>query len=175
MQVPAQKGFTLVEILLVVSIIAILSGFLIPGFSNYIENQNIRQGQELFKSDLRTVQNKALTGVGSTSTSINYWGLKITDAAATNYYFFSSDEASSTACDNVNISTADRSESLPGGVAVLNAANSCVFFSLENGDAVVTGNGGSNIFGLSYPGETACLGVEINSVGMIRAKDIACE
>ncbi len=175
MQIPAHsKGFTLVEILLVVSIIAVLSGFLIPGFSNYIENQNILQAQELFKSDLRTAQNKALTGVGSTSSSINYWGIKITDANAGVYYYFSSNGATSTDCNNVNVSTAQRSETLPGGVVVRNAANSCVFFSLDNGDATVTGNGGSTTFGLAYPDETACHGVEVNSVGMMRTKSITC-
>lgn len=168
------QGFTLVEILLVVSIIAVLSGFLIPGFSNYIQNQNIKQAQELFKSDLRTVQNKALTGVGATSSSIDYWGLKIVDANATNYYVFSSAEATGAACDAVNVSTAQKSETLPGEVVVRGAAGSCIFFSLDNGDAIVTGNGGSKTFGIGYPDEDACYGVEVNDVGMIRTKDIEC-
>lgn len=47
---------------MVVSIIAIIGGGIIPSFSQYLNDQNLKQAQEQLKSDLRTIQNKALTG-----------------------------------------------------------------------------------------------------------------
>ena len=59
------KGFTLVELMIVVGILAIVSGIMIPSFSTYTRNQTLKQAQENLKSDLRSAQNKALTGTGS--------------------------------------------------------------------------------------------------------------
>jgi len=170
MQFPAQqKGFTLVELLLVVSLIAVLSSFLIPGFSNYISTQNIRQAQEHIKSDLRTVQNKALTGVSSSDPTVSYWGLKVPSQDATNYTFFKSSTNDASACD---AAVADEtSDPLPGDVLIRDAAGACVFFSLRNGDATLVNLGGSDIIPVGYAGEPPCSGVQINSAGMIRGVD----
>ncbi|MBT6401316.1 prepilin-type N-terminal cleavage/methylation domain-containing protein [candidate division WWE3 bacterium] len=172
MHVPTRSnGFTLVELLLVVSLIAVLSSFLIPGFSNYINNQNIRQGQELLKSDLRTAQNKALTGVGSSSSTVNYWGLKIPSADAQSYIYFQSNTNDGSACDGAV--TDETSGSLPGDVVVKDANGTCVFFSLRNGDATIINlTGGGDTLSVGYPGENACYGVQINSVGMIRGVNL---
>lgn len=167
---PAQnKGFTLVELLLVVALIAVLSSFLIPGFSNYIDSQNIRQGQELLKSDLRTAQNKALTGVSSSVAGVSYWGLKIPSQNAAKYSFFKSSEADSSACNNAVLE--ETSKPLPGGVVVIDAPGACVFFSLRNGDATVVNIAGDTI-SIGYAGETACAGVQVNTAGMIREVDL---
>ena len=164
-----QKGFTLVELLLVVSLIAVLSSFLIPGFSNYISTQNIRQGQETLKSDLRSAQNKALTGVSSSDPTVSYWGLRIPSQDASTYTFFKSSSNDGNACDNaVTVETSDK---LPGDVVVRNANGACVFFSLRNGDATVVNLGGSDTLPVGYAGETPCQGVQINSAGMIRGVD----
>lgn len=166
------QGFTLVELLLVVSVIAILSGFLVPGFSNYIDNQNILQANEIVKSDLRSAQNKALTGVDASSGTTNYWGIKIPAQNASFYYTFKSTENTLAACDAVDLAAATKGEVLPGGVVVRDAANACIFFSMKNGDANFQNNSGSSVFKVAYPDKTACEGIEVNAVGMIRAKDL---
>lgn len=167
------RGFTLVEILLVVSIIAVLSAFLIPGFSNYTESQSIKQGIEIVKSDLRTAQNKALTGVNSYSASADYWGIKIYSDAAENYRFFYSTQNSS--CDDADITTANLSQKLPGDVAVLGESGTCVFFSRKNGDTNLVGdNGGDSRIHVGKSDtsiDDACQGVEVNSAGMISVFD----
>jgi len=163
------RGFTLVELLLVVSLIAVLSSFLIPGFSTYIDIQNIRQAQEQIKNDLRTVQNNALSGVGSSSPSVAYWGLKISSQNAANYGFFKSAAANSSACSGAAIE--QNSTNLPGNVVVMGSSGACVFFSLRNGDAVTTGLTNSTIK-VGYAGQAACSGVQINSAGMIRGVDL---
>lgn len=167
-----QKGFTLVELLLVVSLIAVMSSFLIPGFSNYINTQNIRQAQESIKSDLRTVQNKALTGVSSSDPLVSYWGLKVLSQNASTYVFFKSNTNDAGACDAVDAAVADEtSDNLPGDVVVIDANGACVFFSLRNGDATIANLGGSDILPVGYAGEAPCSGVQINSAGMIRGVD----
>lgn len=165
------KGFTLVEILLVVSIIAILSAFLIPGFSNYTKSQNVRQGMEILKSDLRTAQNKALTGVNSVSNGADYWGIKIPSDDASNYQFFYSTVNSS--CADADITFSSTSKTLPGGTSVLGEGGVCVFFSRKNGDANFVGQADNKLHvGLSSDGvDAACKGIQVNSVGMMSTFD----
>ncbi len=175
MKFPAQEhfskdsGFTLVELLLVVSLIAVLSSLLIPGFSTYIDNQNIRQAQEILKSDLRTAQNNALTGVGSSDTTVSYWGLKIPSQNATNYGFFKSAAATPEACDSASIETI--ATTLPGNVVVKDASGACVFFSARNGDALFLNYGNNDTLLVGRPGEETCFGVQVNSAGMVKDID----
>lgn len=169
MRLSAQnKGFTLIELLLVVSLIAVLSTFLLPGFSNYIDLQNIRQGQESLKSDLRTVQNKALTGVGSSNSLVQYWGLKVPSDNANNYFYFQSTTADGPACDLAE--KQETSVNLPSDVVIMGAGGACVFFSLRNGDATIMRYAEDTIY-VGYAGDEACYGVQINSAGMIRGVD----
>lgn len=164
----SKNGFTLVELLLVVSIIAVLSSFLIPGFSNYIDNQNVLQASEILKSDLRSAQSKALTGVGAYSSGILYWGIKIPSDNATSYIFFNSTANDATACTNAVADTT--SENLPGGVVIKGANGACIFFSVENGNANFVNTTGS--LDVGRVSEAACFAVAVNSVGMIRGVDL---
>jgi len=45
----ASKGFTLVELMIVVGILAVVSGIMIPSFSGYTRNQTLKQAQENLK------------------------------------------------------------------------------------------------------------------------------
>ncbi|MBI2414474.1 type II secretion system protein [candidate division WWE3 bacterium] len=165
-------GFTLIELLLVVALIAVLSSFLIPGFSGYIDNQNIVQANELLKSDLRSVQNKALTGVDASSGTTNYWGIKIASQNAPFYYTFKSSSNTAGACDSVNLTTATKSDVLMGGATVRDGVNACIFFSMKNGDANFQNNNGSSMFKVGYADKTPCRAVEVNAAGMIRGVEL---
>ena len=145
---------------------------MIPGFSNYITTQNIRQAQESLKSDLRTVQNKALTGVSSSDPTVSYWGLKVLSQNVSSYVFFKSSTNDGGACDAINAANANEiGDKLPGDVVVIDANGACVFFSLRNGDATIVNLGGSDIIPIGYAGEAPCHGVQINSAGIIRGVD----
>ncbi|HSX39429.1 MAG TPA: type II secretion system protein [Candidatus Saccharimonadales bacterium] len=175
MYIPARNtkttGFTLIELLVVVSLIAIITGAIVPTFSAYIQNQNVRQAQEQIKSDLRTVENRALTGYGNSSGTIQYWGLLIRQDNATSYYYFSSATNDLAACNAA--STAEKSNTIPGSVVIRNgvASNWCIFFSLLNGDVSVIKAGYSSgafpVISVGSQTGTNCGYVSLNSAGLI--------
>ncbi|HLB51966.1 hypothetical protein A3F07_03280 [candidate division WWE3 bacterium RIFCSPHIGHO2_12_FULL_38_15] len=126
------NGFTLIELLIVVVIVSILTGALIPSFSGFIKNQNLRQAQEILLSDLRGVQNKAITGTAS-STGANYWGINITSNPASSYTYFSSEL--NTSCTPGGVYTNQGSSQPFTSPITINSSQGCLFFSMENGDA----------------------------------------
>ncbi len=81
------KGFTLVELLVVMGLILMVSGGSIAGYSNFNETQKVKQSAITVKNNLRLVQNKAQSGQKPTglscSTLVSY---KVTfDAVAGSY------------------------------------------------------------------------------------------
>jgi prepilin-type N-terminal cleavage/methylation domain-containing protein len=153
-----KAGFTLIEILMVISIIMLMTGALLPSFSNYLERQTMIQGVELFKSDIRTVQNKALAGSGADvylnvgagpNEHPDYWGIQFRSGDSTHYYAIVSFEDTSAVCDNNNPDVAGETNpskpvqlfdtyTLPPDFAVTpkgdSGDNSCIFISMRNGD-----------------------------------------
>ena len=163
-----QSGITVVELLVVVSIIAVLSGILVPSFTRYSESQNLRQAREKIKSDLRTAQNNAMTG--SLSTTVDYWGVKFTNNNGT-YSLFNS---TNTTCSSVNI--VSTFAPLAGGVVLRgNYPNGgCVFFSENIGDAFFSDTS-EIMVGYSGSSGNSCLGLTVNSAGLIRdSATVAC-
>ena len=125
------KAFTLIELMIVVTIITIVSGAFIPAFSKYIRNQNLKQAREQLKSDFRNIQNKALTGalsdqqIGSPPQKMEFWGISFT-ANLPNYTFFIS--PTDVNCENIsNQGTANFSDD------IVAKETKCVFFSVKNG------------------------------------------
>ncbi len=129
------KGFTLIEILISVSILAILSAGIVPSFSGYIKNQNLKQAQEQLKSDLRSVQNRALTGslsdleLGTPTKRVAYWGVRFTNNSNIYYYFISTGDSS---CPPANSQNQGNS-TLSNDVKYFGDTG-CLFFSIKNGD-----------------------------------------
>lgn len=97
MNLPRSKGhlgFTLIELMIVVVIISIIAVSILPSFATYIRNQNLRQAQEQLRSDLRTAQNKALSGTLSDATVpggalMQFWGVQFTINSGSYPYFIS--------------------------------------------------------------------------------------
>lgn len=110
-------GFTLIELLVVISIIAIITGAIVPNFNTYIKNQNLRQSGDQIKTDLRSIQNRALTGVGYDIYK-GYWGVKFdTGISTTRYYYFTVDKTADlqTAC---NSASTEGSKQFPGDIVL---------------------------------------------------------
>jgi len=126
-----ENGFTLVELLIVVVIVSILTGALIPSFSTFIKNQNLKQAQQILLSDLRSVQNKA------SSTGVNYWGINIPSASASSYTYFASEF--NTSCTPGGIYTNQGNSQPLVSPITINNSQGCLFFSIENGDANFVG------------------------------------
>ncbi len=132
------KGFTLIELLVVISIISIIGGGIIPSFSKYIKDQNLKQAQEQLKSDLRTIQNKALTGAMSneeipavSGNRVRYWGVYLLSGSETIDYFISTD----TACPPGSTSDLQGNFKIPNTI-VYKGDTGCLFFDIKNGDIV---------------------------------------
>jgi len=130
------KGFTLLELLISISIIGIIAGGIIPSFSGYIKNQNLQQAQEMLKSELRTVQNKALTGALSdnqippgSGNYVQYWGVSFIDSGSTVNIFVST---TNTSCTGVTVSS-QGSFTIPNNILYYDAPD-CIFFNIKNGD-----------------------------------------
>ncbi|MEN9389803.1 MAG: hypothetical protein RLY61_887 [Candidatus Parcubacteria bacterium] len=158
MQTAHRNGFTLVEIIIVVSIISLLTAGLIPSFSNYTKSQTLKQAQEQIVSDLANVQNRALAGEqGEGVTGTKYWGLRFVDGSATYQYF----AHTSATCPSGGVNI-QRSETLKGEVEVDVTGSACVFFSTANGDAT-----GLSSVSVKESGSATCKKININSAGLI--------
>jgi len=130
----AQVGFTLIELLISVTIITIITAGIVPAFSNYIRNQNLKQAQEQLKSDLRTVQNKALTGalsdqtVGGSGSLMKYWVIKFVNDSNIYSYFIA---AVNTTCPNIPPNNQGNGSFT--SIIKVQSSGGCLFFSVDDG------------------------------------------
>jgi Tfp pilus assembly protein FimT len=91
-------GFTMIELVILLAIVAILSGFVISEILSYIEKARLRQALNQFLSDLNYVKNQAqITGVA--------WGIRACSGSSKYKIFIDHDgncKDSSTNCDSIN-------------------------------------------------------------------------
>ena len=169
------EGFTLVELLIAISIVVVLSGVLIPGFSRYSNTQNLRQSQEQLKSDVRSIQNRALSGMSATIT-VTHWGVKFTPDAS-RYGYFTTNSPTGATCNGV--SPTDWSESLPADILTRNNSTNCMYFSFNNGDMLFYNGAGivndcandcnTCRIPVGYDTSTTCEWVGVNQGGLIKS------
>jgi type IV pilus assembly protein PilA len=67
----AQKGFTLIELMIVVAIIGILAAIAIPAYQNYIARSQFSESQVLLSGAKSAVQEKVDQGTSYTASAAN--------------------------------------------------------------------------------------------------------
>jgi prepilin-type N-terminal cleavage/methylation domain-containing protein len=156
------KAFTLIELLMVVSILTIVAGITIPSFTGYMKNQTLKNAQEQFKSDLRSIQNLALTGskydTNVSGSPAKYWVMKwATNSSSSSYksYLVSDFGAAFEATCAGLVAGQQASFSLPSSISfdrsissslISQCAHECLFFNMYDG---------STRF-VSYTGSAVC-------------------
>jgi len=165
------QGFTLIEILIVVSVVTMITGAFLPSFSNYIKTQSLMQAKEQVKSDIRNVQNRALAGsvseetLGTPAEKINYWGVQFKNGSGTYDYFTSVDAE---ACPPSKMSSKGISPALVGGsLLYLPNGNVCIFSSILSGDSPV-----ENTIYISDLNKKACVPIIVNKAGLVASGGI---
>lgn len=168
------EGFTLVELLVVITIIVITTAAIIPSFTGYLRNQGVKQGVEQVKSDIRSIQNKALTGALSdqsiSGNPVTHWGIRFgpgTGTGSPTYEFFISTD---TTCPGGAIPAAQLqgTGSLTSDLQIKIGAYRCMFFSISNGD--ITSNLAGNLVIVGYVGSAAsgdCRRLFFNANGLV--------
>lgn len=143
-------GFTLIELLITVVIIALLTGLTIPYFQDFSKRQELQRGVEQVRTDLRTVQNRAVSGVDRKVDTTEYfwWGISFTLESGT-YEFCQGEDESAPACDLVV-----RERDLPGADLEV-VAGRAIWFKMITGEVR---NAGAITIGDSS-GETASVTV----------------
>lgn len=134
------KGFTLVELLAVVAIIGLLTGIGIPAFNAFNRRQTLTQATKNLKTDLRAVQNRAVSGVEG-----KRWGIHLTDES-NQYEIFSTDDSSAYSSGKAKDLPSDvRVSNLQVGGVSRTPAN--VIFDRLTGEVGVYSDDGSQKFG----------------------------
>lgn len=165
------RGFTLIELMIAVSIITIVSAATIPSFNAFITNQNLKQAQEQVKNGIRDAQNKAISGNGAGG-SYTYWYIKFVDG----YKSYSIGKTTSASPDATACSTPatvdEISPALQGGSTLaITSSPFCVFYKMGSAEEVGVG-GVSDTAVVKLANK--CLGVLINSSGLVKGVSATC-
>lgn len=79
-----QKGFTLIELMIVVAIIAILAAIALPAYSDYTKRTKVTEAVLAASACRTTITEVVQSAVGSTLPAANAWGCE-SSAATTKY------------------------------------------------------------------------------------------
>lgn len=175
------KGFTLIELMVVVSIIALVSGLTIPVFSNFAQNQNLRQAQQALESDIITAQNRALSGsnqVISPGVNNQYWVVNVPHNS-TDYFVYTTSNPDTSVCTNSPANGGDSGRisnltryTLPNATMTSNdnLTNFCIHFDYASGNAYMNPQCATTDASCSEIGVTDgtnCLPVIVNYSGLV--------
>jgi len=162
LQVSPRSGFTLIELLVVCAIIAVLAVASIPRFRTFNANQELNQAVEQVKSDLRVVQNRAVSVTDrACGTDYYYWWGVDFDAHSGEYRLVQSD-------NEVNPDAGSfrevRTKALPTGFEL--ATDVTVWFKMVTGAVKNAGAVTVRRIDASCPGGD-CRDVDISEGGRI--------
>ena len=132
------RGFTLIELMVVVGIILIITGAAIPSLTSYMRNQAVRQAQQQIISDMRSTQVKALAGTLSDlkvdGSLIRYWGINFTEDSGVYTIFVNSVEACGGNIRSTEYLPEGSSDTLALKTVGGNVLPKCILFEMLDGD-----------------------------------------
>ncbi len=166
----SQHGFTMLELLVVITILVLTTAATIPSFAGYIRNQGLKQAIENVRSDIRNVQNKALTGTSSDmligGVPIRYWAVKFSPNSTTYEYFVATSTASCPA--SIPVAQTKGATSLAETISVKTASSFCLFFDMANGDIISVPSASQVIVGYTSSSASGdCRRLMFNPNGLI--------
>lgn len=103
----SKSAFTLIELVVAVSILAVALGVAIPIYTGYQRTQEIQEARETIKTQLRLIQSKANAGIAAACTTptrplLMSWSLKVdirSGVVQTNYHCFALSDTNFTSYD----------------------------------------------------------------------------
>ena len=123
------RGFTLIELLVASAILAVLTAVSISHFGVFSANRELNRAAEQFMTDLRAVQNRALSAVDREFEGEDYhwWGIEFESGSPEYRVCQSSSGAPPLVCDRLA-----RTKSLPSGFDF--AVGGAVWFKMVTGE-----------------------------------------
>jgi len=128
-------GFTLIELLIAITIVALLTAVTVPAFLRFSARQELSQGVADVKTDLRTVQNRAISGIDRQVGGVDYywWGIKFT-AESGDYSF-----VKSSALDDPDSAVVSVREKSLSGAGLEIVADKTIWFKMITGEVFGSG------------------------------------
>ena len=124
-------GFTLIELLIVIAIIGILSAIAIPSFSSFNNKQRLSQAAKQVKNDLRSAQNRAISGIEGKA-----WGINIAPGAS----YYTMFKCPTTATYTLTNCSSVAQKTIPSGFTIRNPSFSDLVFDVVSGNVYVNGS-----------------------------------
>ncbi len=181
-QISNFSAFTLVELMISISIIAILTVAAIPSFSGFSKSQAMAQGFKSLESDLRIAQSRSLSGAtapAGATVAPKAWGINFTDGASS-YIIFTCTPAQIptdythyrygdiTRCDSSPYKTVLFSSSVKiNGLSPISGGVLDVVFDSQNGSIYANGSQLGATIGMSYSDGSGTKTINISSSGGI--------
>ena len=155
------SGFSLLELLVTTTILAVLTAVTLPYFHTFTANQELVQAAEQVITDLRTVQNRALSAIDRSvsGTSYYWWGIDFVVGGDATVYTLAQ---SSNEITPLGGSVVRRTKTLPNGFEF--TTDESVWFKMVNGE---TDHSGPLTITICSTGGSSCRNITISDVGLI--------
>ena len=140
----SEKGFTLIEVLIVVAVVASIAGLTITTFGNYSKSQVFNQTYNNFLNILNTAKSRSssqdkplsIAQCAAAGAVLNGYSVTINKAAAPNNYSLN------VICSNTVVVLPGYSQlPLPAGVTFGGSSLTSIFFPIITGGAVLNNSG----------------------------------
>lgn len=146
MHIYKKNGFTLVEILVTISIVALLMIISIPSFRNYKYRNDLSRGADLIQSAVYEARNLALAPQTDKADDSGYYVIRFTDESNGNEVAIYEADSEITEFDNMILV---KKLDLPSGIlieeGVANFPTDGIFFSIEKQGKIVKPEENSDI------------------------------